>query len=65
MINGEIEIIEKDMESANWSIKLEYIYPDVTEKSLDTHFLIVKVPLDQPVEVSLVAVTGAENEISP
>ena len=63
--NGEINIKEKDMESATWSIKLEYIYPDITEKSLDTHFLIVKVPLDQPVQVSLVAVTGAENEIGP
>ena len=63
--NGEINIIEKDMESATWSIKLEYIYPDVTERSLDTHFLIFKVPLDQPVKVSIVAVTGAENVISP
>ncbi len=63
--NGEINIIEKDMESATWSIKLEYIYPDITEKSLDTHFIIFKVPLDQPVKVSIVAVTGAESEKSP
>ena len=65
VMNGEINIIEKNMESATWSVKLEYFYPDITEKSLDTHFLIVQVPLDQPVQVSLVAVTGAEREISP
>ncbi len=61
--NGEINIIEKDMESATWSIKLEYIYPDITERSLDTHFMIFKIPLNQPAKVSIVAVTGAENEI--
>ena len=55
---GEITILEKDMESDTWSIRLEYMYPGVTERSLDTHFLIFQVPLNQAVSISIAAATG-------
>lgn len=56
---GEIKILEKDAESDHWSVKLEYMYPELTERSLDAHFLIFRVPLEQPTGVSIVAATGA------
>ncbi len=60
VVNGEIDIAEKDLESEQWRVKLEYNYSGVTERSPERHFLIIKVPEDRPVRVSLAAVTGAE-----
>lgn len=60
VVNGEIELVEKEMESGHWSVKMEYNYPGVTERSLDRHFMIIKVPEDTSIGVSLTAVTGVE-----
>ncbi len=58
--NGEIELVEKVKESGQWSVKMEYHYPGVTERSSERHFKIVKVPEDTSIGVSLAAVTGVE-----
>jgi len=60
VVNGEIELVEKKMESGHWSVKMEYNYPGVTERSLDRHFMIIKVPEDTSIGVSLAAITGVE-----
>lgn len=58
VVNGEIELVEKKMESGHWSVKMEYNYPGVTERSSARHFMIIKVPEDTSIGVSLTAVTG-------
>ncbi len=60
VVNGEIELVEKEKESGHWSVKMEYNYPGVTERSSERHFMIVKVPEDTSIGVSLTAVTGVE-----
>ena len=56
---GEITILEKDGESEQWVLRLEYFYPEITERSLDTHFLIARVPEGKPFTISIMAATGA------
>lgn len=60
VVNGEIDLVEKEMESGHWSVKMEYNYPGVTERSSERHFVIIKVPEDTSIGVSLGAVTGVE-----
>ncbi len=56
---GEIGVLEEDTETDTWEIRLEYMYPGVTERSSEIHFLIFQVPRDQPVSISIAAATGA------
>ena|GEM_PF-1851923 len=60
VVNGEIELVEKEKESGHWSVKMEYNYPGVTERSSERHFVIIKVPEDTSIGVSLAAITGVE-----
>ncbi len=60
VVNGEIELVEKEKESGHWSVKMEYKYPGVTERSSERHFMIIKVPEDTSIGVSLAAITGVE-----
>ncbi len=60
VVNGEIELVEKEKESGHWSVKMEYNYPGVTERSSERHFMIIKVPEDTSIGVSFAAVTGVE-----
>ncbi len=58
--NGEIDLVEKDLESGKWSVKFEYNHPGITERSSERHFAIIKVPEDVSISVSLAAMTGVE-----
>ncbi len=60
VVNGEIELVEKVKEAGHWFVKMEYHYPGVTERSSERHFMIIKVPEDTSIGVSLAAVTGVE-----
>ncbi len=62
VVNGEIELVEKEKDSGHWSVKMEYYYPGVTERSSERHFMIIKVPEDTSIGVSLAAVTGVEQQ---
>lgn len=55
---GQIEVREMDSESETWSVRLEYLHPDLTKRSPEIHYLIFRVPRDQAVSVSLAAATG-------
>lgn len=60
VVNGKIKLVEKEKDSGHWSIKMEYNYPGVTERSSERHFIIIKVPADTSIGVSLAAITGVE-----
>ncbi len=60
VVNGKIELVEKEKASGHWSVKMEYNYPGVTERSSERHFIIIKVPEDTSIGVSLAAITGVE-----
>ena len=55
---GEITILEMDGESDTVVLRLEYIYPGVTERSVNTHFLIARVPEGKSFNISIAAATG-------
>ncbi len=56
---GEIAVVEKTLESGQWTVTLEYLYPGITERSPEPHFLLLRVPKDQLATVSLAAATGS------